>query len=184
MKLPARSAVVIWYRKPENAALTVEDFNRRFGTSLIEGESIFICDKPITSRATAGRRLDLIVGGEVISRVSWNMGDRHGQDAEVGEAYKYRFDCDMSPLGIFCGKGNPAPGSVDYKQLGARMAVEPTYKETKSAKKQSKKDAKRAKHKAQIKYTTAEASAIAAGSAALAAFAAAAITKALSKKNK
>ena len=184
VKLPARSAVVIWYRKPENASLTVEDFNRRFGTSLIEGESIFICDKPITSRATAGRRLDLIVSGEVISRVTWNMGDRHGQDAEVGEAYKYRFDCDMSPLGIFCGKGNPAPGSVDYKQLGARLVVEPTYKETKNAKKQSKKDAKRAKHKAQIKYTKAEAGAIAAGSAALAAFAAAAITKALSKKNK
>ena len=184
VKLPARGAVVIWYRKPENEALTVEDFNRRFGTSLIEGESIFICDKPITSRATAGRRLDLIVGGEVISRVTWNMGERYGQDAEVGEAYKYRFDCDMSPLGVFCGKGNPTPGSVDYKQLGARLAVEPTHKEIKSAKKQSQKDAKRAKHKAQIKYTMAEAGAIAAGSAALAAFAAAAITKALTKRNK
>ena len=96
----------------------------------------------------------------------------------------YRFDCDMSPLGIFCGKGHPTPGSVDYKQLGARLAVEPNHKEIKSAKKQSKKDAKRAKHKAQIKYTTVETGAIAAGSAALAAFAAAAITKALSKKNK
>ena len=183
VKLPARSAVTIWYRKPENAALTVEDFNRRYGTSLIEGETVYICDKPITSRSTSGRRLDLIIGGEVISRVTWNMGERYGQDAEVGEAYKYRFDCDMSPLGVFCGKGNPTPGNVDYKQLGARKIVEPTVKEIKGAKKQGKKDAKRAKHKAQIKYTTVEAGALAAGSAALAAFAAAAITKALSKKN-
>ena len=182
VKLPARSAVVIWYRNPENAAFTVEDFNRRYGTHLIEGESIFICDKPITSRSTSGRRLDLMVGGEVISRVTWNMGERYGQMAEVGEAYKYRFDCDMSPLGNFCGKGHPVPGSVDYKQLGARVMVEPTYKEIKNAKKQNKKDAKRAKHKAQIKYTSVEAGAIAAGSAALAAFAAAAITKALTKK--
>jgi hypothetical protein len=182
VKLPARSAVVIWYRKPENAELSVEDFNHRYGTNLIEGESIFICDKPITSTSTAGRRLDLIVGGEVLSRVTWNMGDRYGQTAEIGEAYKFRFDCDMSPLGNFCGKGHPAPGSVDYKQLGARLAVEPTFKEIKSAKKQGKKDAKRAKHKAQIKYTAVETSAIAAGSAALAAFAAAAITKALTKK--
>jgi hypothetical protein len=78
VKLPARSAVVIWYRKPENAALTVDDFNRRYGTTLIEGESIYICEKPITSRATAGRRLDLSIAGEVISRVTWNMGDRYG----------------------------------------------------------------------------------------------------------
>jgi hypothetical protein len=184
VKLPARSAVVIWYRKPENAALTVDDFNRRFGTTLIEGETIYVCEKPITSRATAGRRLDLSIAGEVISRVTWNMGDRYGQTAEVGEAYKYSFDCDMSPLTNFCGKGNPAPGTVNYKQLGARKIVEPTVKEIKGAKKQSKKDAKRAKHKSQIKYTAVEASAIAAGSAALAAFAAAAITKAISKKNK
>ncbi len=184
VKIAARSATVIWYRKPENAALTAGDFNRRYGTNLVEDEDLFICDKPITSRSTAGRRLDLIVGGEVISRVTWNMGDRYGQTAEAGEAYKYHFDCDMSPLAEFSGKGNPTPGTVNYKQLGARKIVEPTTKEIKSAKKQSKKDAKRAKHKAQIKYTSVEAGAIAAGSAALAAFAAAAITKAISKKNK
>ena len=182
VKIAARSATVIWYRKPENAELTVEDFNHRYGTQLIEGEDIFICDKPITSRSTAGRRLDLIISGEVVSRVTWNMGERYGQTAEVGEAYKYHFDCDMSTLAEFIGKGNPAPGSVNYKQLGARKLVEPTHKEIKSAKKQSKKDAKRAKHKAQIKYTTVQTSAIAAGSAALAAFAAAAITKAITKK--
>ena len=182
VKIAARSATVIWYRKPENAALTVADFNRRYGTQLIEGEDIFICDKPITSRSTSGRRLDLNVSGEVISRVTWNMGERYGQTAEVGEAYKYHFDCDMSPLGEFCGKSQPTPGTVNYKQLGARKIVEPTAKEIKSAKKQSKKDAKRAKHKAQIKYTTAQAGAIAASSAAVAAFAAAAITKAISKK--
>lgn len=182
VKIPARSAVVVWYRKPDNAALTVEDFNRRYATALIEGESIYICEKPITSRATAGRRLDLIVGGEVISRVTWNMGLRYGQTAEVDEAYKYRFSSDMSPLGIFCGTGIPAPAMIDYKQLGARKNVEPTSKEIKYAKKQTKVEQKRAKHKSKIKYTAAEASAIAAGSAALAAFTAAGITKLISKK--
>ena len=120
----------------------------------------------------------------MISRVTWNMGERYGQTAEVGEAYKYHFDCDMSPLAEFIGKGTPTPGMVNYKQLGARKLVEPTAKEIKGAKKQSKKDVKRAKHKAQIKYTTAQTSAIAAGSAALAAFATAVITKTISKKNK
>ncbi len=182
IKIPARSTVVVWYRKSENAALTVDDFNKRYATSLIEGESIYICDKPITSRATAGRRLDLIVGGEVISRVTWNMGMRYGQTATVDEAYKYRFSCDMSPLAVFCGTGIPTPGMIDYKQLGARKEVEPTFKEIRSAKKQTKVDAKRAKHKSKIKYTAAQTSAIAAGSAALAAFAAAGITKLISKK--
>lgn len=184
IKIPARSAVVIWYRKPANEMLTVADFNNRYGTSLIEGENIYICDKPIISTSTAGRRLDLTVGGEVISRVTWNMGMRYGQTADVGEAYKYRFDCDMSPLGVFCGTGVPAPSIVDYKQLGSRLNVEPTFKEIKSAKKQTKKDTKRAKHKAQVKYTAGEASAIAAASAALAAVAAAGITNVLAKKHK
>ena len=110
------------------------------------------------------------------------MGLRYGQTAEVDEAYKYRFSSDMSPLGIFCGTGIPAPAMIDYKQLGARKNVEPTSKEIKYAKKQTKVEQKRAKHKSKIKYTAAEASAIAAGSAALAAFAAAGITKLISKK--
>ncbi|MBQ4141783.1 MAG: CehA/McbA family metallohydrolase [Clostridia bacterium] len=180
--IPARSAVVIWYRKPDHAALTVDDFNRRYATALIEGQSIYICEKPITSRSTAGRRLDLSISGEIVSRVTWNMGLRYGQTAEVDEAYKYRFSCDMSPLGIFCGTGIPTPGMIDYKQLGARKEVEPTAKELKSAKKQNKVEQKRAKHKSKIKYTAAEAGAIAAGSAALAAFAAAGITKLISRK--
>ena len=162
--------------------LTVDDFNKRYATSFIEGENLFICDKPITSRSTSGRRLDLVIAGEVVSRVTWNMGLRYGKTAGVDEAYKYCFSCDMSPVAIFCGTGIPAPGITDYKQLGARKQVEPTRKEVKSAKKQTKKDVKRAKHKAQIKYTKTETAAIAAGSAALAAFAAAGITKLISKK--
>ena len=182
VRIPARSSVVIWYRKPENELLTVDDFNKRYATNFIEGENLFICDKAIVSRSTAGRRLDLMIAGEVVSRVTWNMGLRHGKTAEADEAYKYCFSCDMSPLGTFCGTGIPTPGMTDYKQLGARKQVEPTRKEIKSAKKQTKKDIKRAKHKAQIKYTTKETAAIAAGSAALAAFAAAGITKLISKK--
>lgn len=180
--IPARSSVVVWYRKPANAALTVEDFNKRYATGFVEGEDIFICDKAIVSRSTAGRRLDLLSEGEVISRVTWNMGLRYGHTAEVDEAYKYCYSCDMSPLGTFRGTGIPTPGITDYKQLGARRAVEPTYKEIGSAKKQTKLDGKRAKHKSKIKYTTTETAAIAAGSAALAAFAAAGITKLISKK--
>ena len=182
VSISARSSAVIWYRKPENAMLTVDDFNKRYATSFIEGENLFICDKPITSRSTSGRRLDLVISGEVVSRVTWNMGLRYGKTAGVDEAYKYCFSCDMSPVAIFCGTGIPAPGITDYKQLGARKQVEPTRKEIKSAKKQTKKDVKRSKHKAQIKYTKTETAAIAAGSAALAAFAAAGITKLISKK--
>lgn len=182
VSIPARSSVVIWYRIAEHDMLTVDDFNKRYATNFIEGENLFVCDKAIISRSTAGRRLDLMIAGEVVSRVTWNMGLRYGHTADVDEAYKYCFSCDMSPLGIFSGTGIPTPGITDYKQLGARKQVEPTRLEIKSAKKQSKKDLKRAKHKAQIKYTTKETAAIAAGSAALAAFAAAGITKLIAKK--
>ena len=182
ISIPARSSVVVWYRKPANSELTVEDFNRRYATDFVEGRDLFISEKAIVSRSTAGRRLDLMIEGEVVSRVTWNMGLRYGQTAGVDEAYKYCYSCDMSPLGIFRGTGIPTPGMTDYKQLGARMAVEPTSKEIRSAKKQTKLESKRAKHKSKIKYTTTETAAIAAGSAALAAFAAAGITKLIGKK--
>ncbi len=182
IKIPARSAIVIWNRRKANADLTVEDFNRRYATDLTEGENIYITDKHVTSASDCGRRLDLIVGGEVISRVTWNMGLRHGHMADVGEAYKYCYSSDMSPRGVFCGTGIPAPGIIDYKQLGARKNVEPTLKEIKSAKKQVKADAKRAKAKAGKVHSPAQTAAIAAGSAALAAGAAALITSLVSKK--
>lgn len=180
--VPARSAVVIWYRSPEASALTVEDFNRRYATDLTEGKSIYICDKAIVSKSTDGRRLDLIVGGEVISRVTWNMGLRYGQTAKVDEAYKYRFSCDMSPLAEYCGTGVPYPGGIDHKQLCARNIADPTLREIKNAKKQDRTEQKRAKRKAQVKYTEAQTRALAVGSAALAAFAAAGITKLISRK--
>ncbi len=180
--IPARSAVVIWHRKPANCDLNVSDFNRRYATDLREGESIYITDKHLTSTSECGRRLDLIVAGEVISRVTWNMGLRHGQTAAVDEAYKYRFSCDMSPRAVFCGTGIPAPGIVDYNQLGARREVEPTSKEIRSAKKQAKIDTKRAKAKASKVHSQAQTAAIAASSAALAAGAAALITSIISKK--
>ncbi len=182
IKIPARSAVVIWNRRRPNAALTVDDFNRRYATDFIEGENIYITDKHVTSTSDCGRRLDLIVGGEVISRVTWNMGLRHGHMAEIDQAYKYRFSSDMSPRGVFCGTGIPAPGIIDYNQLGARKNVEATLKEIKSAKKQTKADAKRAKEKAGKVHSQAQTAAIAAGSAAIAAGVAALITTIVSKK--
>ncbi len=180
--VPARGTAVIWHRRAECSALTAEDFNRRYATALVEGDGLYITDKHITSTSDCGRRLDLTVGGEVISRVTWNMGLRYGHMAQVGEAYKYRFSCDMSPLETYCGTGIPAPGIIDYKQLGARREVEPTLKEIRSAKKQSKTDAKRAKTKAGKVHSQAQTAAIAAGSAALAAGAAALITSIISKR--
>jgi hypothetical protein len=166
--------------------LTVDDFNNRYSTSFVEGEDIFISDKPITSTSTAGRRLDLIIGGEVVSRVTWNIGLQMGKTAELGQAYKYRYSCDMSPNGVFCGIGTPCPGTVDYKQMGTRNVIEPTRKELKAEKKQVKLDAKRAKHRSQLKYTKAEAGAAAVTAAAVAATVAATvaakIAKAVAKK--
>lgn len=188
VKIAPRSTAVIWYRRPEYEMLTVDDFNNRYATAFVEGEDIFVCDRPIISTDAAGRRLDLTIGGEVVSRVTWNMGLRHGHMAEVGQAYKYRFSCDMSPKGVFDGVGIPTPGIVDYKQMGTRSVIEPTGKERKAEKKQLKKDTKRAKHRSQLKYTTLETGAFAAGSAAvaaaIAATAAATIAKAIAKKKK
>lgn len=174
--IPARGAVVVWRRSPANASLTVRDFNSRYATDFVEGKDLYITDKHVTSTSDCGRRLDLIVGGEVISRVTWNMGINCGKTAQVGKAYKYRYSCDMAPLELFCTTGIPNPGIVDYKQLGARRDAEPTFKELRNAKKQSKADAKRAKAVSHKVHSKGQTAAIAAASAALAAGAAALFT--------
>lgn len=64
--IPARGRVVIW-RRPAESALTVADFNARYGTSLTEGVDIMVTEQAILSPTRLGCRVELWQGDELLS---------------------------------------------------------------------------------------------------------------------
>ncbi len=82
------SVFVVWKRKDKN--LTVEDFNRRYGTSFIEGDDLFITDKAITKSSSGYKRVDIKRCGEVISRVEYNYClESLKNEIEENKAFNY-----------------------------------------------------------------------------------------------
>ena len=166
VKLPPRSGLTVWVRY-ENSDLTVDDFNERYGTALVEGKDLIICDKHITSSSPFGRRLDLVLDGEVVSRVHWNYGATFDGEAHHGRARRYvklaGLSVVSSPLGLY----DPTPGLFTDEQTRNEFSALPTRKETRQKKKDDKTDAKRNARKERLRLTDGEAAAIAAASAAV-----------------
>lgn len=65
--IPPASVLTVWQR-PAGSGLTAADFNARYGTSLIEGEDLFITETVILDAEPFGRRIDLTRGNELLSR--------------------------------------------------------------------------------------------------------------------
>ena len=129
VKLPPRSGLTVWVRY-ENSDLTVDDFNERYGTALVEGKDLIICDKHITSSSPFGRRLDLVLDGEVVSRVHWNYGATFDGEAHHGRARRYvklaGLSVASSPLGLY----DPTPGLFTDEQTRNEFSAVPTRKES------------------------------------------------------
>mgnify|MGYP007030364154 FL=1 len=133
----------------------------------MEGKDLIICDKHITSSSPFGRRLDLVLDGEVVSRVHWNYGATFDGEAHHGRARRYvklaGLSVASSPLGLY----DPTPGLFTDEQTRNEFSAVPTRKETRQKKKDDKTDAKRNARKERLRLTDGEAAAIAAASAAV-----------------
>ncbi len=169
-----RSSVVIWC-KDSSSALDCDDFNARYKTERVLGEDLFICERKILSTSSAGRRLDLVLGGEVVSRANWNIGINKNKAAPVGRSYKYRYTSKMTPTCELYAIGVPNVGVLDTRQMTSQIEVLPTRREIKSAKKQAKTDARRQNRRMNLSVTKNEGIAIAASAAVAAATVAASI---------
>ncbi len=181
--MPPRSGLVVWVRY-ENSQLTVDDFNERYGTSLTEGKDIIICDKQITSLSPDALRLDLVLGGEVLSRVHWNYAAACDKEVHPGRSRRYAkrpgLRATSMPLGLF----DPTPGSFTDEQTHAEFSALPTRKEVRQRKKDEKTDAKQRSRRERLKLTDREGAALAALSAAAAGGIAAIVGVFGAKKNK
>lgn len=138
--IPARSSAVLWTRSPESP-LTVDDFNARFGTALVEGESLFVLEgKPLSSTHAASRRLDLQIGAEVVSRVHWNYADDAGRQPIPDHALRYGYRGGMTATATLLDDAvEPIPGQLEAAQMPAARIYQTSTVELRRAKKVNKK---------------------------------------------
>lgn len=138
--IPARMPAVFWFKQPESP-LTAEDFCARYGVDLIVGESLFILEgKTLSDSHICGRRLDLAVGGEVVSRIHWNYTDHHGTQPNPDCALRYGYRGGMTATAELIDETDaPAPGTLEAAQMPfARIHQTPSV-ELRRAKKANKK---------------------------------------------
>ncbi len=132
------SVFVVWKRKDKN--LTVDDFNKRYGTDFVEGNNIFVTDKAITKSNSGYKRVDIFQKGEVISRVEYNyclesLENEISEDKAFNYAYVSNFTGTSKRLADYT---RPNPSSVYDEQIPGFIIGGAKKKELKAEKKSEK----------------------------------------------
>ena len=132
--IPPKSCVVLWIC-PADSPMTAEDFNLRFGTALTEGKELFRVDRIIADGAPAARRIDLVVGGEIVSRVAYNVGlSAKGDDIHVDRSIVYAYRSTITGTSIkINAQAMPTPGALLGEQAPFSIDGEPRREEKKVA---------------------------------------------------
>ncbi|MBQ3063839.1 MAG: CehA/McbA family metallohydrolase [Clostridia bacterium] len=118
--VPPASTLTVWVR-PQGAGLTAADFNAHYGTKLLEGEDLLITEVPLLLPDQNGKRLDLLQGEELLSRVTYGYYCTHKTDVVADVPLYYRHGPDMTAterlLTPKAGEGGNAPGRVISGQI-------------------------------------------------------------------
>lgn len=93
----AGKSLTVWVR-PAGAALEVEDFDRRYGAMLTEGEDIMISDVAVLDNSGDMRRLDIMLDKEMLTRCEYDDKQYPGSDLHTDRAMTF------SPDPTFTGK--------------------------------------------------------------------------------
>ena len=186
VKIPPRSTFVVW-RRPAGSPLTVDDFNARYDTKLVEEKDILVTELHVISSGNNGthmHRIDVVNAEATLARVEYNMGLANGKDSKVGNVIYYRYTPNMTGTATkITSAGAPTPDVITDEQK-ARDFFYFEKKEEVKGEKHAEKRIARAERKANArKVTKASAVGLALASAAGAAAATAAIIKALGRKN-
>ena len=116
-KVKAHSVAVIWFRS--NANLTVADFNKKYGTSLVEGENLFILDTTKQIKTDVTSQYEVTYGGTVVSRIWFNWGEDSGEvksGKSVTYSYQKLYTLTETKLSA---TSEPTPGTVATEQIPA-----------------------------------------------------------------
>ncbi|QJC50489.1 metallophosphoesterase [Paenibacillus albicereus] len=115
--IPARSAIVLWIINGANGSATAAQFNANFGSSLVEGQSLF---RVHSAGMANGSPRALVVGTN--ARVDLAVASYEGADVKTDKGIQYRYPTlggkDMLNLGPAAARSTP--GSVEAWQLPAR----------------------------------------------------------------
>lgn len=144
--IPARMPAVFWFKQPESP-LTAEDFCARYGVDLTLGENLFILEgKPLSGSHIAGRRLDLAVGSEIVSRIHWNYADHYGTQPNPDCALRYGYHGGMTATAALIDETDaPAPGVLEAAQMPTARIHQTAASELRRAKKANKKAVKQSR---------------------------------------
>lgn len=93
--LPPDGTLVIWCKAPKSA-LTVADFNEKYGTSLVEGKDLILTDRPLILTDEAGHPTDLCYGDVTVSRAYYGSFCRF-EDLVADSPYFFAASQDMTP---------------------------------------------------------------------------------------
>lgn len=185
VKIPPRESIVIW-RRPKGSPLTVDDFNARYNTHLIEGKDIFvtelhvICDGKEEKKM---RRIDVVNEEATLARVNYNMGVDCGKDSEIGNVIYYRYVPNMTGTATKLTVNTTHTPDLVFDEQKARDFIYFDKKKEKKGEKHAKKRIEKEKRrKAAPKVTKASAATLALLSAAGAATATVALFKTFGRK--
>ncbi|MBR6709193.1 MAG: CehA/McbA family metallohydrolase [Clostridia bacterium] len=136
-----RSTAVIWTCPLGGTLLTADDFNARYGTALVEGESLFPIDFAVLKPSHAqGQRLDIKLQGDVVSRVHWNYGTEQGKEPTTDRAIRYAYPAAMTATAVCIDSAAEAvPGTVAAGQIPPSRTFIAPERELKRAQKAEKK---------------------------------------------
>ena len=108
------STMVIWIVSANNT-LTVEDFNKHFGTNLVEGKDIVMLtganiphSKPV--------QFELLAGTTVVGRVWYNWGGASDVRSDKAIVYNYPTDYTMTAK-VEKSNVDPTPGTLTDGQV-------------------------------------------------------------------
>ena len=131
--LESGACMVFWIHNGSNDTLTVDDFNKKFDTNLVENQNIIILENGgMSNSAPRGLRITTNVHDEV-NYVTYNVGenDANGND-HADKTITYRYDGTKSVK--VSNVDTPTPGFIptDLASVGATLQVpkaEPTVKD-------------------------------------------------------
>ncbi len=115
--IKAHSAAVIWFRS--SSSLTAADFNKKYGTTLVEGENLLILDASKLIKPDVTSQYEVTLGGTVVARVWFNWGE-DGKEVKSGRSltYSYQKLYTLTEVKISA-DSEPSPGTITPEQVPA-----------------------------------------------------------------
>lgn len=123
----SKAAAVFWIKNGPNDSYTAEQFNEKFGTSLVMGENLFeIHSGGMANGSPRALRVTTSVGDEV-DFVSYNM-ETGVDDTYADKSIKYMFSSSTMTSAIADNQADPDPGAVkeEDRPEGAELTVPQT----------------------------------------------------------